>query len=174
MRIGHGFDVHAFADATAGRPCILGGVTVESDRGLAGHSDADVLTHALMDALLGAARIEGAGDIGQMFPDNDPAYKDADSIVLLQRVCALLCDNGWQIMDADCTVAAQAPRLAPYRQMMRKRLATAMHLDLQQVGVKATTTEQLGFVGRSEGIAAWAVVLLEEKQVLNPPVTQAR
>lgn len=163
MRIGHGFDVHAFADASAGRPCMLGGVSVASDRGLAGHSDADVLTHALMDALLGAARLEGAEDIGELFPDTDNQYKDADSRVLLQKVCELLAEQHWKIVDVDCTVAAQTPRLAPYRQAMRERLAKTMQIDVQQVGVKATTTEHLGFVGRKEGIAAWAVVLLDKE-----------
>lgn len=163
MRIGHGFDVHAFADASAGRPCMLGGISVASDRGLAGHSDADVLTHALMDALLGAARLEGAEDIGELFPDTDNQYKDADSLVLLQKVCELLAEQHWKIVDVDCTVAAQTPRLAPYRQAMRERLAKTMQIDVQQVGVKATTTEHLGFVGRKEGIAAWAVVLLDKE-----------
>jgi 2-C-methyl-D-erythritol 2,4-cyclodiphosphate synthase len=156
-RIGHGFDVHAFAE---GRPLVLGGVSIASPRGLAGHSDADVLTHALMDALLGAARIPGAGDIGQIFPDNDPAFEGADSIELLRRVCALVREAGWQIIDADCTVAAQAPKLSPHREAMRARLAEAMGVSLDHVGVKATTTEHLGFVGREEGIAAWSVVLL--------------
>lgn len=155
LRIGHGFDVHAFSE---GRRLILGGVEIAHARGLAGHSDADVLTHALMDALLGAARAE---DIGALFPDNDPAYEGADSLVLLARVAALLRERGFAIVDCDCTVAAQAPKLAPYRQAMRERLAKAMDVPVDAVGVKATTTERLGFVGREEGIAAWAVCLLE-------------
>jgi 2-C-methyl-D-erythritol 2,4-cyclodiphosphate synthase len=157
MRVGHGYDVHAFAE---GRRLVLGGVEVPSARGLAGHSDADVLTHALMDALLGAARAE---DIGQLFPDTDPAYEGADSIELLGRVAQLVRTRGWRIVDCDCTVAAQAPKLAPYRQGMRERLSTAMGIPLDAVGVKATTTEHLGFVGREEGIAAWAVALLERE-----------
>lgn len=154
LRIGHGFDVHQFAE---GRRCILGGVDVPSERGLLGHSDADVLAHALADAILGAARL---GDIGKLFPDTDPAYKDADSMVLLSHVAALVRDKGFTILDADCTIAAQAPKLASYREQMRANLAAALGVDVEQVGVKATTTEHLGFVGREEGIAAWAVALL--------------
>ena len=155
LHIGHGYDVHAFAE---GRRLILGGVDIPHTRGLAGHSDADVLAHALMDALLGAMR---ADDIGQLFPDNDPAYEGADSLVLLARVADLARERGYRICDCDCTVAAQAPKLAPHRQAMRQNLAQAMSVDVAQVGVKATTTERLGFVGREEGIAAWAVALLE-------------
>ena len=154
MHIGHGFDVHAFAE---GRRCILGGVDVPSDRGLMGHSDADVLTHALMDAILGALK---EGDIGQLFPDDDPAYEGADSLVLLRRVMEVVRRRGAKLLDCDCTVAAQAPKLAPYREQMRENLARAMGVDVSSVGVKATTTERLGFVGREEGIASWAVVLL--------------
>ena len=155
LRIGHGFDVHQFAE---GRRCVLGGVDVPSKRGLLGHSDADVLAHALADAVLGAARL---GDIGKLFPDPDPAYEGADSMVLLSKVAALVRSEGFSIVDVDCTVAAQVPRLSPYREQMRANLATALELDVSQVGVKATTTERLGFVGREEGIAAWAVALLE-------------
>lgn len=154
LRIGHGFDVHAFAE---GRPLVLGGVHVPSKRGLAGHSDADVLAHALMDAILGAMRV---GDIGQLFPDDDPAYEGADSLVLMRRVAALARERGFEVLDCDCTVAAQVPRLAPYRDAMRENMAAALGVDVSCVGVKATTTERLGFVGREEGIAAWAVVLL--------------
>lgn len=154
MHIGHGFDVHAFAE---GRRCILGGVDVPSGRGLMGHSDADVLTHALMDAILGALK---EGDIGQLFPDDDPAYEGADSLVLLRRVMEVVRRRGAKLLDCDCTVAAQAPKLAPYREQMRENLARAMGVDVSSVGVKATTTERLGFVGREEGIAAWAIVLL--------------
>lgn len=156
LHIGHGYDVHAFAE---GRRLVLGGVDIPHTRGLDGHSDADVLTHALMDALLGAMRAE---DIGQLFPDTDPAYEGADSCLLLGRVAQLARERGYRIVDVDCTVAAQAPKLAPHRQAMRENLAAAMGVDVSAVGVKATTTEHLGFVGREEGIAAWAVALLEE------------
>lgn len=154
LRIGHGYDVHRFAQ---GRRLILGGVDVPSEQGLLGHSDADVLAHALADAVLGAARL---GDIGKLFPDTDPAFKGADSLVLLSRVAALVREHGFQILDADCTVAAQVPKLAPYREQMRANLARALDVDVSHVGVKATTTEGLGFVGRKEGIASWAVALL--------------
>lgn len=157
LHIGHGFDVHAFAE---GRKLILGGVDIPHERGLDGHSDADVLAHALMDALLGAMR---AGDIGQLFPDDDPAYKGADSMVLLSRVASLAYERGYRICDCDCTVAAQAPKLAPYRSRMRENMARAIGVDVSYVGVKATTTEHLGFVGREEGIAAWAVALLDDR-----------
>lgn len=156
LRIGHGFDVHQFAE---GRRCILGGVDVPSERGLLGHSDADVLAHALADAVLGAARL---GDIGKLFPDTDPAYKGADSLVLLSHVAELVRKEGFSILDVDCTVAAQAPKLSPYRGQMRENLAAALGVDVGQVGVKATTTEGLGFVGRKEGIAAWSVALLSK------------
>jgi 2-C-methyl-D-erythritol 2,4-cyclodiphosphate synthase len=156
LRIGHGYDVHAFAE---GRRLVLGGVEIAHTRGLAGHSDADVLTHALMDALLGAMR---EGDIGQLFPDTDPAYEGADSLVLLGHVASLARERGFAILDVDCTVAAQAPKLAPHRAEMRRRIAAAMGVDVDQVGVKATTTERLGFVGREEGIEAWAVALLDD------------
>lgn len=157
LRIGHGFDVHAFAE---GRKLVLGGICVPSERGLLGHSDADVLAHALMDAVLGAMR---GGDIGQLFPDSDPAYKDADSMMLLSRVAALAHEQGYRILDCDCTVGAQSPKLSPYREGMRTRMAEAMGVGVECVGVKATTTEGLGFVGREEGICAWAVALLEQK-----------
>lgn len=157
MRIGHGYDVHQFAE---GRRCILGGVDVPSDRGLLGHSDADVLAHAVADAVLGASRL---GDIGKLFPDTDPAYEGADSLVLLARVAELVRSKGFEIVDVDSTVAAQAPKLAPYREQMRENLAAALGLSAENVGVKATTTEGLGFVGRKEGIAAWAVALLEKR-----------
>ena len=156
LRIGHGFDVHAFAE---GRRLVLGGVDVPSERGLDGHSDADVLAHALMDAVLGAMR---AGDIGKLFPDTDPAYEGADSLVLMRAVAELARERGFAILDVDCTVAAQAPKLAPYREQMRERMAAALGVDVEHVGVKATTTERLGFVGREEGIAAWAVALLDD------------
>lgn len=157
MRIGHGYDVHAFCE---GRPLILGGVDVPCERGLAGHSDADVLAHAVADALLGAAR---AGDIGTLFPDTDPAYEGADSLVLLARVAELLRARGFEIVDVDATVAAQAPKLAPHREAMRANLARAMGIPVEHMGVKATTTEHLGFVGRKEGIEAFAVALIDER-----------
>ena len=157
MRIGHGYDVHAFCE---GRPLILGGVDVPCERGLAGHSDADVLAHAVADALLGAAR---AGDIGTLFPDTDPAYEGADSLVLLARVAELLRARGFEIVDVDVTVAAQAPKLAPHREAMRANLARAMGIPVEHMGVKATTTEHLGFVGRKEGIEAFAVALIDER-----------
>lgn len=157
MRIGHGYDVHAFCE---GRPLILGGVDVPCERGLAGHSDADVLAHAVADALLGAAR---AGDIGTLFPDTDPAYEGADSLVLLARVSELLRTRGFEIVDVDATVAAQAPKLAPHREAMRANLARAMGIPVEHTGVKATTTEHLGFVGRKEGIEAFAVALIDER-----------
>ena len=137
---------------------MLGGVDVPAERGLAGHSDADVVAHALMDAVLGALR---EGDIGKLFPDTDPAYEGADSLALMRRVAELAHSRGWRVADADCTIAAQAPKLAPYREQMRSNMAAALGVPAEAVGVKATTTERLGFVGREEGIAAWAVVLLE-------------
>ena len=155
LRVGHGYDVHRLVE---GRALILGGVTVPFDRGLLGHSDADVLTHAVMDALLGAAAL---GDIGKLFPDSDAAYAGADSIALLERVTALLREHGWQVGNVDATVVAQAPRLAPYIPEMRRRLAEAMGLDVDCVSVKATTEERLGFTGSGEGMAAHAVALIE-------------
>ena len=155
LRVGHGYDVHRLVE---GRALILGGVTVPFDRGLLGHSDADVLTHAVMDALLGAAAL---GDIGKLFPDSDAAYAGADSIVLLERVTALLREHGWQVGNVDATVVAQTPKLAPYIPEMRRRLAEAMGLDVDCVSVKATTEERLGFTGSGEGMAAHAVALIE-------------
>lgn len=156
IRIGHGYDVHRMQ---AGRRLVLGGVDIPCERGLLGHSDADVVTHALMDAILGAMR---AGDIGELFPDTDPAYEGADSIKLLSRVAKLARNRGYRILDCDCTIGAQAPKLAPYREQMRQNMADAMGLDLGSVGLKATTTERLGFVGREEGMEAWAVALLDD------------
>lgn len=155
MRIGQGYDVHRLVE---GRALILGGVTIPYEKGLLGHSDADVLTHALMDALLGAAAL---GDIGQLFPDKDPAYEGADSLVMLKTVCSLLKEKGFSIGNVDVTVVAQRPRLAPYREEMRRRLSEVMELDLSRVSVKATTEEGLGFTGSGEGISAMAVALLE-------------
>ena len=155
LRVGHGYDVHRLVE---GRALILGGVTVPFDRGLLGHSDADVLIHAVMDALLGAAAL---GDIGKLFPDSDATYAGADSIALLERVTALLREHGWQVGNVDATVVAQAPKLAPYIPEMRRRLAEAMGLDVDCVSVKATTEERLGFTGSGEGMAAHAVALIE-------------
>ncbi|MBD9089888.1 MAG: 2-C-methyl-D-erythritol 2,4-cyclodiphosphate synthase [Oscillospiraceae bacterium] len=155
MRIGHGYDVHRLVE---GRRLILGGVEVPHTLGLLGHSDADVLTHAVMDALLGAA---GLGDIGRHFPDTDPAYAGADSLKLLDHVVELLGARGWQVGNVDATILAQRPKLAPYLEQMRENLAARMKAALEQVNVKATTEEKLGFTGAEEGIAAHAVCLLE-------------
>ena len=156
LRIGHGYDVHRL---TEGRRLILGGVDVAYDRGLLGHSDADVLAHAVMDALLGAAAL---GDIGKLFPDSDERYAGADSLALLRRVTAYLAENGWQAVNVDATVVAQAPKLMPYIGAMRENLAAAMGLDVGCVSVKATTEEHLGFTGSGEGMAAHAVALVEK------------
>ena len=153
MRIGHGFDVHPLV---AGRPLIIGGVTIPFERGLAGHSDADVLLHAICDALLGAA---GLGDIGEHFPDSGAEYKDVDSRKLLRRVFELIAPR-WTIVNIDATVIAQAPKLMPYKAQMIETIAADLRLDVSQVNIKAKTTERLGFTGRGEGIAAEAVVLL--------------
>lgn len=155
MRIGHGYDVHRFA---MGRKLILGGVLIPYDQGLDGHSDADVLVHAVMDALLGAAAL---GDIGKLFPDNDDAYLNADSLVLLSKVAALIQDNGFSISNIDCTVIAQVPKLAPYIPEMRMRISTVLSIPLECVSIKATTEEGLGFTGQRLGIAAHAVTILE-------------
>ena len=157
MRIGHGYDVHRLAPE---RKLILGGVELPFEKGLLGHSDADVLAHAVMDALLGAAAL---GDIGKLFPDNDPAYEGADSLVLLRRVTEVLAEHGYRIGNVDATVLAQRPKLAPHIPAMRERLAGAMGIDLDQVSVKATTEEGLGFTGTGEGIAAHAVALIQTK-----------
>ena len=154
MRIGHGYDVHKLVK---GRKLILGGVEIPYDKGLLGHSDADVLTHALMDALLGAAAL---GDIGGLFPDNDDAYLGADSIELLKTVARLLHDKGYGVVNVDCTVIAQRPKLKPHIESMRRVLASAMGVELDAVSVKATTEEHLGFTGEGLGIAAHAVVLI--------------
>ncbi len=156
MRIGHGYDVHRL---TEGRRLILGGVEIPWEKGLLGHSDADVLTHALMDALLGAAAL---GDIGHLFPDNDGRYLGADSVELLRQVMALLGEKGFSVSNVDCTVIAQRPKLAPHIPQMRRILAQAMGLDPSRVSVKATTEEGLGFSGEGLGIAAHAVALLNE------------
>ena len=155
-RIGHGYDVHRLAE---GRRLILGGVDIPWERGLLGHSDADVLTHAIMDALLGAA---GLGDIGQHFPDTDPAYAGADSLRLLAHVTALLGERGFTVGNVDATVLAQRPKLAPHIPQMRDNLARTMEVGPEQVNVKATTEEGLGFTGSGEGMAAHAVALIEK------------
>ena len=155
MRIGHGYDVHRLVD---GRKLILGGVEIPFEKGLDGHSDADVLTHAVMDALLGAAAL---GDIGKHFPDNDVRYLGADSIELLKAVSAVLTEHGWRLGNLDVTVIAQRPKLAPYIDAMRARIAAALGADVSAVSVKATTEERLGFTGDGSGIAAHAVCLIE-------------
>lgn len=157
MRIGHGYDVHKLVE---GGKLILGGIEVPYEKGLLGHSDADVLTHALMDALLGAAAL---GDIGKLFPDNDPDYAGADSVELLKKVCAVVAKAGYRVGNVDCTVIAQRPKLAPYIPAMREKLAKAMGVDVSRVSVKATTEEHLGFTGEGLGIAAHSVALLEEQ-----------
>ena len=157
MRIGHGYDVHRLVE---GRKLVLGGVEIPFEKGLLGHSDADVLAHAVMDALLGAAAL---GDIGKLFPDSDPAYEGADSLALLGRVVQALDENGYRTGNVDATVLAQRPKLAPHIPLMRQRLAAAMGVDPGRVSVKATTEEGLGFTGSGEGIAAHAVALIEEK-----------
>lgn len=154
MRIGLGYDVHAFAE---GRRLVLGGVVVPHQLGLAGHSDADVLAHAVADALLGAAR---EGDIGRLFPDTDAEFKNADSMDLLARAARLVRDRGFRIQDVDCVLVLQAPRVSGYRDQMRANLAEAMGVTVEQVGVKATTTEGLGFEGAGQGVGAHAVALL--------------
>ncbi len=155
MRIGHGYDVHRLVE---GRSLILGGVRVPFEKGLDGHSDADVLTHAVMDALLGAAAL---GDIGKLFPDADDRYLGADSIALLREVDRRLTEAGYRLGNLDVTVIAQRPKLAPYINQMRQNLAAALRTELQNISVKATTEEHLGFTGSGEGIAAHAVCLLE-------------
>ncbi|RCW63595.1 2-C-methyl-D-erythritol 2,4-cyclodiphosphate synthase [Saliterribacillus persicus] len=155
MRIGHGYDVHQLVE---GRPCIIGGIEIPYEYGLLGHSDADVLLHTIADALLGAI---AKGDIGKHFPDTDPSFKDADSKVLLEQVYQLVKEEGYKIANLDCTVIAQAPKLAPYIEQIREKIADILKVEVGQINVKATTTEKLGFTGRKEGIAAEAVVLIE-------------
>ena len=156
MRIGHGYDVHRLVE---GRKCIIGGVDIPHEKGLLGHSDADVLLHAIMDAVLGAM---AAGDIGKLFPDNDPTYKGADSLILTRRVAEVMTERGYRLGNIDATVIAQAPKLAPHIPAMRERIAEAFGVEVERVSVKATTEERLGFTGSGEGIAAHAVCLLEE------------
>ncbi|MGO8761272.1 MAG: 2-C-methyl-D-erythritol 2,4-cyclodiphosphate synthase [Desulfobaccales bacterium] len=156
MRVGLGYDAHRLA---AGRPLILGGVEIPHAQGLLGHSDADVLAHAIGDALLGAV---GAGDLGSHFPDKDPAYKDISSLILLERIMAVVRDRGFAPVNVDATIVAQAPRLAPHIPEMQTKLAPILGLAPTDVNIKATTTEQMGFTGRGEGMAAYAVVLVEK------------
>ncbi|MDR0853941.1 MAG: 2-C-methyl-D-erythritol 2,4-cyclodiphosphate synthase [Clostridiales Family XIII bacterium] len=154
-RVGTGFDVH---ELVTGRKLILGGVLIEHEKGLSGHSDADVLTHALMDAILGALHL---GDIGKHFPDTDAKYKGISSMKLLKKTVELMHENGYDIENADMTILAERPKLAPYRSLIEKSLAEALEIDLERVSVKATTTEGLGTYGREEGIGAQAIVLLK-------------
>ena len=156
LRIGHGYDVHRL---TEGRPLILGGVEIPFEKGLLGHSDADVLTHAVMDALTGAARL---GDIGKLFPDTDPAYAGISSLKLLREVGRLLEGKGYAVVNLDATLLAQRPKVAPYKPQMAENLASALGIEAEQVNVKATTEEGLGFTGDGSGMAAHAVVLLEK------------
>ncbi len=156
LRIGHGYDVHAFAD---NRKCIIGGVDIPCERGLLGHSDADVLLHAISDSLLGAAAM---GDIGKHFPDTDPAFEGADSLVLLKYVVKLISEKGFSVNNIDATIIAQAPKMAPHIEKMRHNIADALCVDVDCVNVKATTEEKLGFTGRKEGISAHCVCLLQK------------
>jgi 2-C-methyl-D-erythritol 2,4-cyclodiphosphate synthase len=156
FRIGQGFDVHQL---TEGRPLILGGITIPYEKGLLGHSDADVLLHTVSDACLGAI---GEGDIGRHFPDTDPNFKDADSAKLMEHVWQLVKDKGYELVNADCTIIAQKPKMAPYIGQMRERIAELLEASPEQINVKATTTEKLGFTGRGEGIASQVVVLLKK------------
>ncbi|WP_042453908.1 2-C-methyl-D-erythritol 2,4-cyclodiphosphate synthase [Neobacillus dielmonensis] len=156
FRIGQGFDVHQL---TEGRPLIIGGITIPYEKGLLGHSDADVLLHTVADACLGAI---GEGDIGRHFPDTDPAFKDADSAKLMEHVWELVKSKGYQLVNADCTIIAQKPKMAPYIEQMKQRIAELLEAAPEQINVKATTTEKLGFTGRGEGIASQVVLLLEK------------
>ena len=156
MRIGHGYDVHRLVE---GRRCIIGGVDIPFEKGLLGHSDADVLLHAVMDAVLGAM---AAGDIGKLFPDNDPAYKGADSLALTRRVAQVMHERGYRLGNIDATIIAQAPKMAPHIPHMRAHIAEAFGVEADRISVKATTEERLGFTGSGDGIAAHAVCLLEK------------
>lgn len=157
MRIGHGYDVHRLVE---GRKLILGGVDIPYEKGLLGHSDADVLLHAISDAILGAI---AEGDIGRHFPDTDPKYKGADSLKLLEHVGALAQDKGYRLGNVDATIVAQRPKMAPHIPVMRENIARALGCEADRINVKATTTEELGFAGRGEGIASYAVALMERK-----------
>lgn len=157
FRIGQGFDVHAFSE---GRPLIIGGITIPYEKGLLGHSDADVLLHTIADACLGAI---AEGDIGKHFPDTDPTFKDADSAVLLQHVWQIVSEKGYELCNLDCTIIAQKPKMAPHIEAMRVRISELLETTIENINVKATTTEKLGFTGREEGIASQAVVLLKKR-----------
>ncbi|WP_422121829.1 2-C-methyl-D-erythritol 2,4-cyclodiphosphate synthase [Planococcus sp. X10-3] len=159
IRIGQGYDVHQLVE---GRPLILGGIEIPHDKGLLGHSDADVLLHTITDAALGAI---GGGDIGKHFPDTDPEFKDADSKKLLTHIWQYVKEQGYELGNVDCTVIAQKPKLAPYIEQLRESIAGLLEADVSQVNVKATTNEKLGSLGREEGIAALAVILLVERKV---------
>ena len=156
MRVGMGYDVHRLVE---GRDLIIGGVKIPYEKGLLGHSDADVLLHAIMDALLGATAL---GDIGKLFPDTDPEYKGISSILLLEKVSELLRENGYKVSNIDSIIVAQAPKMAPYKEQMRINIAKAMQIDVDRINVKATTEEGLGFTGNMEGISSYAVALVEE------------
>ena len=156
IRIGQGFDVHKFEE---GRPLILGGILIPHDKGLTGHSDADVLLHTITDAALGAI---GEGDIGRHFPDTDSAFKDADSAVLLEKIWELVNERGYKLGNIDCTIIAEQPKMAPHIEVIQRRVAELLKADTSQVNIKATTTEKLGFTGRGEGIAAMATILLQK------------
>jgi 2-C-methyl-D-erythritol 2,4-cyclodiphosphate synthase len=158
FRIGQGFDVHQL---TEGRPLIIGGIEIPYEKGLLGHSDADVLLHTVADACLGAI---GEGDIGRHFPDTDPEFKDADSAKLLEHVWKLVKEKGYELVNADCTIIAQKPKMAPYIDQMRERIAQLLETDNENINVKATTTEKLGFTGRGEGIASQVAVLLQKRK----------
>lgn len=157
MRIGHGYDVHKLVE---GRDLIIGGVKIPCEKGLLGHSDADVLLHAISDSLLGAAAM---GDIGGMFPDNDPQFLDADSLVLLRKVYERLRDNGYAVINIDATIIAQRPKMKPYIPEMRMSIAAALSTDIENISVKATTEEEMGFTGRGEGISAHCVCLIDKR-----------
>ncbi|OLS35014.1 2-C-methyl-D-erythritol 2,4-cyclodiphosphate synthase [Bacillus sp. MRMR6] len=159
FRIGQGFDVHQL---TEGRPLIIGGIKIPYEKGLLGHSDADVLLHTISDACLGAI---GEGDIGKHFPDTDPNFKDADSARLMEHVWGLVKEKGFELVNADCTIIAQKPKMLPYIGQMRERIAGLLEASSEQINVKATTTERLGFTGRGEGIAAQVVVLLKKVNI---------
>ena len=156
IRIGQGFDVHKFEE---GRPLILGGVLIPHDKGLTGHSDADVLLHTITDAALGAI---GEGDIGRHFPDTDSAFEGADSAILLEDIWKIVTERGYKLGNIDCTLIAEQPKMAPHIEAIQKRVAELLQADISQVNIKATTTEKLGFTGRKEGIAAMAVILLQK------------
>jgi 2-C-methyl-D-erythritol 2,4-cyclodiphosphate synthase len=158
-RIGNGYDVHRLVE---GRKLILGGIDIPHSLGLDGHSDADVVVHALCDALLGAC---GAGDIGKHFPDTDDRWKGVSSLLLLKQVAKILHQRGYQVANADCTIVAQKPKLAPHMEAMKANLASALNIEIHRINIKATTTEHLGFAGREEGIAAYAVALLQEESL---------